>query len=69
VFVLHSDGIYETRSAAGEDYGIERIAEVVRAHGAGTAEALRDSILADVTAFRGTPEAADDITIVVGRIR
>lgn len=69
VFVLHSDGIYETRSAAGEDYGLSRLTEVVRVEGAGTAEELRDAILADVTAFRGSAEADDDITIVVGRIR
>lgn len=68
VLVLHSDGIYETRSAAGEDYGLDRLTEVVRAHGGGTAEQLRDAILADVSAFRGTPEAADDVTIVVCRM-
>ena len=68
VFVLHSDGIYETRSAAGEDYGLDRLMEVVREHGSGTAESLRNAILADVSAFRGSPEAADDITIVVCRV-
>jgi hypothetical protein len=68
VFVLHSDGIYETRSAAGEDYGLDRLAEVVRAHGGGTAEELRDAILTDVSTFRGTPEASDDVTIVVCRM-
>lgn len=68
VFVLHSDGIYETRSLAGEDYGLDRLAEVVRVRGGGTAEELRDAILEDVSSFRGTPEAADDVTIVVCRM-
>ncbi|MEO8383088.1 MAG: PP2C family protein-serine/threonine phosphatase [Acidobacteriota bacterium] len=68
VFVLHSDGIYETRSAAGEDYGLDRLTSVVRTQGGGTAEQLRDAILADVAAFRGSSEAADDVTIVVGRV-
>ncbi len=68
VLVLHSDGIYETRSAAGEDYGLDRLTEVVRVHGGGTAEELRDAILTDVSTFRGTPEAADDVTIVVCRM-
>jgi hypothetical protein len=66
-FVLHSDGVYETRSAAGEDYGMERLEEVVRAHGTGTTEELRNAILSDLAAFRGTPEAADDVTLVVCR--
>ena len=68
VFVLHSDGVYETRSAAGEDYGLDRLEEVVRTHGGGSAEELRDAILTDVSTFRGTPEAADDVTIVVCRL-
>jgi len=68
VFVLHSDGIYETRSPAGEDYGLDRLTEVVRMHGGGTAEELRDAILAAVAAFRGGTDAADDVTIVVGRL-
>ncbi len=67
VFVLHSDGIYETRSAAGEDYGLERLMEVVRVND-GSAEALRDAILADVATFRGKAEAADDVTIVVCKL-
>ena len=67
-FVLHSDGIYETRSAAGEDYGMERLEEVVRARGGGSAEELRDAILGDVAAFRGHDEAADDVTVVVCRV-
>lgn len=68
VFVLHSDGIYETRSAQGEDYGLDRLAEVVRTHGAGTAEELRNAIIADVAQFRGHSEAADDVTVVVGKL-
>lgn len=67
-FILHSDGIYETRNANGEDYGLERLEEVVRAEGGRSAEELRDAIVRNVTEFRGSPEAADDITIVVCRV-
>jgi serine phosphatase RsbU (regulator of sigma subunit) len=67
--VLHSDGIYETRSPAGEDYGLERLEEVVRTQGgAGSAEELRDAILRDVAAFRGSDDAVDDVTVVVCRV-
>ena len=67
-FVLHSDGIYETRSAAGEDYGLDRLAEVVRTQGGGTAEELRNAILRDVASFRGNAEAEDDVTVVVVKL-
>lgn len=69
VLVLHSDGIYETRSATGHDYGLDRLADVVRMHGGGTAEELRDAIVADVATFRGKAEPADDVTIVVCKLR
>ncbi|HUR83686.1 MAG TPA: PP2C family protein-serine/threonine phosphatase [Thermoanaerobaculia bacterium] len=68
-FVLHSDGVYETRSAAGIDYGMERLEDVVRRDGAGTAEDLRDAILRDVAGFRGSEDVADDVTVVVCRLQ
>lgn len=67
VFVLHSDGIYETRNESGEIYGLERLAEVVQAHD-GSAEALRDAILKDVEQFRGSELQDDDVTVVVARL-
>jgi sigma-B regulation protein RsbU (phosphoserine phosphatase) len=67
-FVLHSDGIYETRNAAGDSYGIERLEQVVRQHGDGEAEPLRDAILRDVAKFRGNVEPDDDVTVVVCRL-
>ncbi|HYC93123.1 MAG TPA: PP2C family protein-serine/threonine phosphatase [Thermoanaerobaculia bacterium] len=68
LFVLHSDGVYETRSAGGTYYGMERLEDVVRLRGGGSAEELRDAIVRDVTAFRGSEEAADDVTVVVCRV-
>lgn len=69
LYVLHSDGIYETRNAAGEAYGIDRLVAVIRSEGTGSAETVRDSILRDVAAFRGAEEMDDDVTLVVARIR
>ncbi|HEV7764168.1 MAG TPA: PP2C family protein-serine/threonine phosphatase [Thermoanaerobaculia bacterium] len=68
VIVLHSDGIYETRSANDEVYGLDRIATMIREQGGGSAESLRDALLADVAAFRGTREQDDDVTLVVCRL-
>jgi phosphoserine phosphatase RsbU/P len=68
VVVLHSDGIYETRNAQEDVYGLERVAQVISERGGGSAESLRDAILADVAAFRGTREQDDDVTLVVCRL-
>jgi hypothetical protein len=67
VFVLHSDGIYETTNARGEEYGIDRLGNVVAAC-SGTAEEIRDTVLRDVDAFRGSEPQEDDVTLVVVRI-
>jgi sigma-B regulation protein RsbU (phosphoserine phosphatase) len=67
VFVLHSDGIYETVNARGETYGLERLGRVVAACG-GTAEEISNAVLRDVETFRGTEAQLDDVTLVVVRI-
>jgi serine phosphatase RsbU (regulator of sigma subunit) len=68
VFVLHTDGVYESVNAAGESYGIERIEAVVRAHGDASAAEIRDAIVRDVERFRGGGPQDDDITVVVARV-
>ena len=68
VFVLHSDGVYETRNAGGATYGLDRLREVLTENGDDSAEALRDAILSDVAVFRGTEEQHDDISVVVCRV-
>ncbi|PYQ29515.1 MAG: hypothetical protein DMF56_11150 [Acidobacteria bacterium] len=67
VFVLHSDGVYETRNEAGETYGLERLAALVQQHD-GSAESLRDAILKDVECFRGSELQDDDVTVVVAKL-
>lgn len=68
VIVLHSDGIYEARNGRDEAYGLERLERIVREHESGSAEALRDAILADVHSFRAGAEQQDDVTLVVCRL-
>jgi sigma-B regulation protein RsbU (phosphoserine phosphatase) len=68
VFVLHTDGVYESMNPAGESYGIERIEAVVRDRGDATAAEIRDAIVRDVDRFRGGGAQMDDATVVVARI-
>jgi len=66
-FVLHSDGIYETVNASGDEYGLDRLARIVAACD-GTAEEVRDAVLRDVESFRGNEPQEDDVTLVVVKI-
>jgi hypothetical protein len=69
VFVLHSDGVYESQNPAGESYGLDRIVRVLRNAGKADAEAIRDSILRDVESFRAGGAQQDDMTVVVALVR
>jgi len=62
---LISDGIYEYENASGEQFGEERLASVVSAHGAGDMPALVKEILKATREHGGPVPQADDITIVL----
>ena len=63
--VIHSDGITDARSPAGEFYGDRRIAEFVRQYGAASCAELHDALLEDVDEFSAGAEQMDDITLLV----
>ncbi|MGD9904155.1 MAG: GAF domain-containing protein [Vicinamibacterales bacterium] len=65
VFAFCTDGISETFSEAGEEFGSARIAEVVRAHRAQPATAIVEAIFAAMAAFRGRAPQTDDQTVLV----
>jgi hypothetical protein len=69
VFVLHSDGVYESQSPSGESYGLERLVSVVESAGGADAAAIREAILRDVETFRAGGAQQDDVTVVVARVR
>ena len=65
--ILCSDGIIEAKNAAGELFGFERSAEIIRqccANGTG-AEALVEQIIEGVRCFTANMPQVDDQTIVV----
>jgi serine phosphatase RsbU (regulator of sigma subunit) len=65
--VLYSDGIPEAMNANKEQYGMERLKQIVQSAGRDlyTAEGVKNAILSDVKAFMGDAESTDDITVVV----
>ena len=65
VVLLCSDGIFEARDAAGEEFGVGRVQEIVRAHRDRAAVDLVAIALQRVREFVGTGPQEDDITLVV----
>jgi serine phosphatase RsbU (regulator of sigma subunit) len=71
LLVLYTDGLVESRNGLGQDYGYPRLQKTVARAAAGTSSVreIRDSILGDLSHFKGDAEQADDITVVVARVK
>ena len=65
---LYSDGITESFNDAGEDFGEQRLIEVLRRNRKLPSEAVIASIIDEVRHF-GTDEQHDDITLIVAKCR
>jgi len=69
VVLMYSDGLVETTSPGGEQYGWDRLHAVFSdATASSAAGDIRDAILRDVWDFKGDAEQVDDVTMVVVRI-
>jgi len=62
---LISDGIYEYENAEGVQFGQQRLAGVIRAHGPGDMDQLVQKIMRATREHGGPVPQADDITIVL----
>lgn len=68
LLVGFSDGLTEPESVYGEEFGVERLkSEVLRQRDASAAR-LAENLFVAVEQWAGTPEQADDMTIVVARM-
>jgi len=67
VFGLISDGIYEYENESGEQFGQQRVAEIVASNRNSTAQQLVNDMLQAVRGHGGKAIQADDITIVVAK--
>ncbi len=63
--VIFSDGVSEAENPEGEEFGIERLTEVVRQNYSRSAAGLRDKIESALSSFTKTAPANDDITLVI----
>jgi sigma-B regulation protein RsbU (phosphoserine phosphatase) len=64
VLAVLSDGVYEYGGLEGA-FGRDRVAALLRQHGAGAMEALAGQLLGELEAFGGTGPQQDDLTVVL----
>ena len=65
--VLYTDGVTEAENMAKEQYGVERLAAVLRTHWAANAETIKLAVIADLKQYIGAQTVYDDITLVVAK--
>lgn len=68
VLALYTDGITEAFNSAEEEFGEERLAELLRRHREQTAQAMLAAILDEVQQFSAHKQH-DDITLIVAKCR
>jgi len=69
VLVLYSDGVIEATNSSGEEFGEVRLRQALLENAGRPCAEIRDEILRRVEAFLGRPEAQDDLTLAVARVR
>ena len=65
VMLIGTDGIWESRAPTDEPFGKHRVRRVIRDHAHLEAQAILDTLLAELTAFRAGQPVEDDITAAV----
>jgi serine phosphatase RsbU (regulator of sigma subunit) len=67
VLTLYSDGVTEENNPAGEEFGEDRLSQLLLEKGRGQAKDLVEGIRRAVLAWAAGASAADDVTVVVAR--
>jgi sigma-B regulation protein RsbU (phosphoserine phosphatase) len=65
--LLYTDGVSETLNAAGEEYGAERLGDILSHNGARSVREITVTCLDDLKRFRAGAPKSDDLTIAAIR--
>ena len=65
VLVVGTDGVWEMPNSAGEQFGKQRLRQIIQSTAAGRAEEISQAIRAALAQFRGDGKSVDDVTFVI----
>lgn len=68
VLVAFSDGLTEPENVYGEEFGMQRLKDEILRHRGVPSQVLAEDLIGAAEQWSGTPEQADDMTVVVARI-
>jgi phosphoserine phosphatase RsbU/P len=68
ILVAFSDGLTEPENVYGEEFGMERLRDEITRQPGVAPHRLAENLIAATEQWAGTPEQADDITIIIARM-
>jgi phosphoserine phosphatase RsbU/P len=68
ILVLYSDGLVEPENVYGEEFGIKRLQQAAVYVQASSPKVVAESLMTAAEEWAGTPEQADDMTVIVARL-
>jgi phosphoserine phosphatase RsbU/P len=69
VLIGYSDGLVEPENVYGEEFGIRRLEDAALRVHSSTPAMVAESLMAAAEEWAGTPEQADDMTVIVARLQ
>jgi serine phosphatase RsbU (regulator of sigma subunit) len=67
VLVMYTDGVSESENEMGEQWGVQRLEDLVRAHARESAASILEAVTQAVLAWAGERGPSDDLTLLVLR--
>jgi len=67
LFVAYSDGLIEPENVYGEQFGIQRLTNLIQSNRSASPSVLASTLMSAVDEWTGLPEQADDMTLMVAR--
>jgi sigma-B regulation protein RsbU (phosphoserine phosphatase) len=67
LLIVYSDGLIEPENVYGEEFGTGRLIDLAKHHQNGSPQAIADAMMRAAEEWSGSPEQADDMTVIVAR--
>jgi len=69
VFIGYSDGLVEPENAYGEEFGVSRLEAAAQRVRQATSKAIAHALMTAAEEWSGSPEQADDMTVIVAKLK
>jgi sigma-B regulation protein RsbU (phosphoserine phosphatase) len=69
VFVAYSDGLVEPENAYGEEFGVSRLEAAAQRVRQGDPKRIANALMTAAEEWSGSPEQADDMTVIVAKLK